>query len=151
MIAKLERLLDLLIRLLERELHFPDAQPGPAATPRRSRKATPPTPLVPALEPAKDIFAGIEGGGADDGSAETIRTSKPTPEQAAEAKRAAIEVMGLFIKKHLNAKPKSGQQLAREIMAEVCGRKVDKLDELTYEDHIKLAPRFNDELDKAAA
>jgi hypothetical protein len=132
MIQKLEKLLDLLIAVLERELGSETAPASVPTTVRRARKTAP----VPESEPEPDDpFAGM---GAP---------LKPTPEETMEASRRCIEVMGAFIKKHMNDKPISGQQQAKKIIQIELGHSLGKLTDLTYEDNVKLIPRFEQELD----
>ena len=72
------------------------------------------------------------------------------PEDAAESKRRCQEVMGLFIRRYLKSVP-PGLDRAKAVLAEVCKRPISKLEDLTHEDHVKLIPRFEAELEKAEA
>lgn len=72
---------------------------------------------------------------------------KPSAENFVEAKRRTIEVMGAFIKGKNGAK-QPGLALAKAISKEKLGRDIQNLEELTYEDCVKLIPAFEAELNK---
>ena len=82
-----------------------------------------------------------------------LGVDKPAPakvnvEEQAEAKRRAIELGGLFIRRYINAKP-TGLERFKTLVNQTCGRPITKIEELTHDDNLKLIPVFEAELDKA--
>ena len=135
MLEKIERVLDLLIRVLSRELE----KEGHITEDELEVK---PIPVKRGRKPKQEVGAGVIPTAASD-----VFAVKASPEDVLEASRRCIEVMGAFIKKNLNAKPLNGQQKAKQIMQDELGRPIGKLGDLSYEDHLKLIPRFELELD----
>lgn len=125
---------------------YPSATPeAQAAIVEKRAKRTPKAEkVVAAAEPSP--FAPVEPEQPAGKPAATKATA--SIEDQAEAKRRCQEVMGLFIRRYLKATP-TGLDRAKTILAEVCGRAIAKLEDLTHEDNIKLIPRFESELEKA--
>lgn len=150
---KLEKLIDvaaealsLYIRKTTAELgeSLPLDKPTAAAAPApKARK-----PRAPKKETAE--AAAIEGPfGPIATPAKVGKTEVVSVEDQAEAKRRCQEVMGLFIRRYLKAQP-TGLDRAKIILTQECGRPIAKLEDLTHVDNVKLIPRFEAELEKAA-
>ncbi len=84
------------------------------------------------------------------GPSDEPAAAKVSIEDAAEAKRRAIELGGLFIRRYVNTKP-TGLERFKDLVNRVCGRTIVKLEDLTHEDNLKLIPVFEAELEKADA
>ena len=157
MIEKVEKVLDLAIEALS--LYIEEK--------RRDRGETLPLAEQPAGKPAGEKKArkpkaapekGAEPAPASPFGTPPAAAAAPAPAAAAvvsveeqlEAKRRCTEVMGLFIRRYMNAQPK-GLDRAKDILNRETGRAIAKLEDLTYADHVKLTPVFEAELEKAAA
>lgn len=155
MIEKVEKVLDLAIEALSLYIEEKRRDRGetlplveqPAGKPAGEKKARKPKAekTAEAAAPASpfDSVQAME------------RANPPTPtavsvEEQLEAKRRCTEVMGLFIRRYMNANPK-GLDRAKDILNRETGRAIAKLEDLTYADHVKLTPVFEAELEKAAA
>lgn len=141
MIGKLEKLVDVWTAvgesLLRKEFgetvkETPSAAVEKVKRGRKPKETTSPfEPIAP--EAPKEEPAAKEEGGND----------------AALVKARCQEVMGLFIRRYLKASP-SGLERAKAILLEVCNRPVGRLEDLTPAENLKLIPRFEAELEKAA-
>lgn len=79
-----------------------------------------------------------------------VEETKAPAEDTVEAARRCQEVIGLFIRRHLKAVP-PGLDRAKAIIQEVCPNEVGKkIEEFAYTSNLKLIPRFESELEKAA-
>ena len=94
----------------------------------------------------KEKIAEITDENIFDPVAEAAETPQTTPPE--ETKRRVREVMGLFIRRHLRSTP-PGLDRAQAILIKTVGQ-VKKLDDLTYEDNVRLIPIFERELANGA-
>jgi len=167
MIAELKMLVAALVPLCYALTDYFTAQAGkpvaiqeklPLASPavndvpgaKRARRTPRAVAVDAVLEPKPEPVAPASPFG-DLGSA--VKTETPTAEQAAEAKKRALEVGGLFVRRYQNAKPAGLDRFKGELVA-CCGRPIAKIEELTYADHVKMIPHFEallDQADKAGA
>lgn len=161
MIEKLEKVLDLAAEALSLYIRKTQAELGEALPmghnddkeretaqaakkPRKPKAEKPPLAqdetLKNAAPPAASVFGTQPAPAAPE---------KPGVEEQLEAKRRCTEVMGLFIRRFMNSNPK-GLDRAKKILNDTTGRAINKLEDLTYEDHVKLIPVFEKELEAAA-
>ena len=155
MMQKVEKLLDLAIECAE--MYLGRAKSGEVAmlaekaVKTRAKK----TPTPPPAEQLGHALAGHKpepGGSPFDPPAAAV--TKLSAEESLEAGRRGQEVMGLFIRRFLKANP-TGLERAKKVINETLGlprvpATAWKLEDFTPEDWLKLTPKFEAELEKAA-
>lgn len=137
---KADKVLSLLIRLLERELGDAKPQlvtPLEAPTPMRTRAPKPKqAPIPPAPEPEADPFA--IGGGEE--AAVLEASAEPSIEETQEARLRCRELVSAFVQKRAKSTP-SGLEQAKAITIKAIGS-MKKIEEMTYKEHATLIRVF---------
>lgn len=157
MIEKVEKVLDLAIEALSLYIEEKRTARGetlplteqPAAKPAGEKKARKPKAEKAETAAPASVFGTATPPAAAPTPAPAAAAAVVSVEEQLEAKRRCTEVMGLFIRRYMNASPK-GLDRAKEILNRETGRAINKLEDLTYADHVKLIPVFEAELEKGA-